>query len=163
VGLLRRLFGGSGDSDAAAPAGRSSDDEAEWRTAHDATFDATADRHRVTVWLRLVDPTFENEREQQRLFGLENVLMRALDASRTGEHDTNSLEAGYLAIRLVGDDADAIVAVVHPLLTDAPPGSYLAVRRGPAGSAEERLDLKTRAGDAEPGRDSSAATDSRDA
>jgi hypothetical protein len=145
VGFLRRLLGGSGDGDAAAPAGRASDDEAEWRTAHEATFDATADRHRVTVWLRLTDPAFENEREQQRLFGLENSLMRALDASAAGEHDSNSLEAGYLAIRLVGDDAGAIVDVVRPLLADAPSGSYLAVRHGPAGSAEERLDLVAQA------------------
>jgi hypothetical protein len=141
MGFLRRLFGGSADVDVASPPARPSDDEAEWRTAHEATFDATADRHRVTVWLRLTDPAFENEREQQRLFGLENTLMRALDASAAGEHDSNSLEEGFLAIRLVGDDAEQVVAVVRPLLADAPRGSYLAVRRGPAGSAEERLDL----------------------
>lgn len=142
MGFLRRLFGGHGDGDPRAPAGHASGDEAEWRTAHEATFDATADRHRVTVWLRLTDPAFENEREQQRLFGLENTLMRALDAGGTGEHDSNSLEAGYLALRLIGDDADAVVDVVRPLLVDAPRGSYLAVRRGPAGSAEERLELR---------------------
>ena len=67
--------------------------------------------------------------------------MRALDASGIGEHDTNSLESGYLAVRLVGDDADAVVAVVRPLLSEAAPGSYLAVRRGPAGSPEERVDI----------------------
>jgi hypothetical protein len=141
VGFLRRLFGGSTDDNEATPASRPGDDESEWRTAHEATFDATADRHRVTVWLRLTDPAFENVREQQRLFGLENTLMRVLDTSAAGEHDSNSLEAGYLAIRLVGDDAAAIVEVVGPLLAGAPRGSYLAVRRGPAGSAEERQDL----------------------
>jgi hypothetical protein len=67
--------------------------------------------------------------------------MRALDAAGTGEHDTNALEGGYLAIRLVGPDADAIVTTVGPLLDDAPAGSYLAVRRGPSGSAEDRVDL----------------------
>ncbi len=122
-------------------AARAADGEAEWRTAHEATFDATAERHRVTVWLRLIDPGFENLREQQRLFALENGLMRALDASGIGEHDSNSLEAGYLAVRLVGDDADAVLAVARPLLVDAPRGSYLAVRRGPAGTGEDREEV----------------------
>jgi hypothetical protein len=141
VSFLRRLFGGSaGDGDAASTADGPEAD-AEWRTASEATFDATADRQRVTVWLRLLDPSFENDREQQRLFRLEDQLMRALDASGVGEHDSNSLESGYLAIRLIGDDADAVVAVILPLLDDAPPGSYLAVRRGGSAHGEDRLDL----------------------
>lgn len=137
MGFLRKLFGGgepADSGDAGAPG-----DDAEWRTATDASFDATADRQRVTIWLRLFDPAFETMREQQRVFALENELMRALDESGAGEHDTNSLEKGFLAMRLVGDDADAIVAAVSPLLDDAPEGSYLAVRRGPAGTGEDRV------------------------
>lgn len=144
MGFLRRLFSGS-DGDAAGPASdpapeRAADD-AEWRVATEASFDATADRQRVTIWLRLLDPTFETMREQQRVFALENEVMRVLDASGSGEHDTNALERGFLAMRLVGDDADAIVAAVRPLLGSAPAGSYLAIRRGPAGTGEDRLEL----------------------
>jgi hypothetical protein len=138
VTFLRRLLGGGAE-------GRTStegvDEGGALPEASDGTFELHGDRHRVSVWLRLADPAFENEREQVRLFGLEDRIMRALDEDGTGEHDTNALERGYLAIRLVGDDADAIVATVRPLLADAPPGSYLAVRRGPAGSAEDRVGL----------------------
>ncbi len=142
MGILRRLLGGSGSSSGAGPAEPlPGADDAEWRVAHEATFDASADRQRVTVWLRLIDPTFERGREQQRVFALEDSLMRVLDASGAGEHDSNSLEAGYLAIRLVGDDAAAIVTAIRPLLTDVPGGSYLAVRSGPAGSGEDRVEL----------------------
>ena len=115
-------------------------------TASEATFDVNAERPRVSVWLRLNDASFENEREQQLVFGLENLVMRALDDAGVGEHDTNSLETGYLAIRLIGDDADAIVSVILPLLADAPPGSYLAVRHGGTGTAEERVGLERGAG-----------------
>lgn len=121
-------------------------DDAEWRVATEAAFDASADRHRVTLWLRLYDPDFEATREQQRVFALENQLMQALDEAGVGEHDTNSLERGFVAMRLIGDDADDIVKVVQPLLGDAPEGSYLAVRRGPAPTGEDRIEVGIGAG-----------------
>ena len=137
MGFLKRLFGG-GDDGGGSPAGQPADD-AEWRQSAEATFEAHADKHRVTFWMRLYDPSFETMREQQKAFELENTLMRALDQAGAGEHDTNSLEQGYLAMRMVGEDADAIVSVVLPLLAEAPEGSYLAVRRGPAGTGEDRI------------------------
>ena len=103
--------------------------------ASEATFDAHADRHRVTVWLRLRRADFEDDREQQRVFGLENSVMRALDESGAGEHDTNSLENGYFAMRLVGDDADAVVAVILPLLADAADGQLPGRSQGPGRAA----------------------------
>jgi hypothetical protein len=61
---------------------------------------------------------------------------------------TPTPRARLLAIRLVGEDADAIVAVVEPMLADARAGTYLAVRRGPAGTSEERMDLPLEHGSA---------------
>jgi hypothetical protein len=121
MGFLRRLFGG-GESE--APAG------------DDTTAAALADedRQQVSVWVRLDDPNFETEREQIRVFQFEDRLMRALEAGDVGEHDTNDLERGFLAIRLLGDEADTIVEAIKPLLADLPRGSYLAVRRGPTGT-----------------------------
>jgi hypothetical protein len=139
VGFLKRLFGG-GDDDAGMPGGQPADD-AEWRQSAEATFEAHADKHRVTFWMRLYDPDFETVREQQKVFALENTLMRELDEAGAGEHDTNSLEKGFMAMRMVGEDADAVVAVVLPLLAEAPEGSYLAVRRGPAGTGEDRIEV----------------------
>jgi hypothetical protein len=138
MGFLKRLLGGGPDEETTPAPG---EEPGALLEASDATFELHGDQHRVSVWLRLADPSFENEREQMRLFVLEDRLMRALDGAGTGEHDTNALEAGFLAIRLVGPDADAIVATVRPLLGDAPPGSYLAVRRGPSGGAEDRVEL----------------------
>jgi len=141
VGFLKRLLGGGSEDAGSGGAPGTPADDAEWRQSAEATFEAYAERHRVSVWIRLLDPEFETVREQQRVFTLENRLMRALDEATVGEHDTNALERGFMAVRLVGDDADAIVAVVMPLLSDAPAGSYLAVRRGPAGTAEDRIEV----------------------
>ncbi len=138
MGFLKRLFGG-GDDGGATDGGAS--DESEWMQAHEATFESYPDKHRVTFWMRLYDPDFETMREQQKVFALENTLMRALDEAGAGEHDTNSLEKGYMAMRMVGEDADAIVAVLLPLLAEAPEGSYLALRRGPSGTGEDRLEV----------------------
>lgn len=140
MSFLRRIFGGGGDDGGATSAGPSADD-AEWRQSAEATFEAHADKHRVSFWMRLYDPEFETMREQQKVFALENALMRALDEAGAGEHDTNSLERGFMAMRMVGEDADAIVAVILPLLSDAPEGSYLAVRRGPVGTGEDRIEV----------------------
>lgn len=146
MGFLRRLFGGGDQAEGGAPAAGEAADDAEWRRSAEATFEAHADKQRVTFWLRLYDPAFETMREQQRAFALENTLMRALDEAGVGEHDTNSLEQGYLAMRMVGDDADTIVGVIEPLLAEAPEGSYLAVRRGPTGTGEDRLEVGIGAG-----------------
>jgi hypothetical protein len=141
VGFLKRLLGGGSDAGGSGSSSGGSADDSEWRQSAEATFDAAADCERVTVWVRLYDPTFENGREQQKVFQLENELMRALDTAAVGEHDTNSLEKGFMAMRLVGDDADAIVAVIRPLLDDASEGSYLAVRNGPAKTGEDRIEV----------------------
>ena len=140
MGFLKRIFGG-GDGDGGGGNGGGPADDAEWRQSAEATFEAYGDKHRVSLWLRLYDPDFESTREQQRVFALENELMRALDEAGAGEHDTNSLEKGFMAMRMVGADADAIVAVIQPLLAEAPAGSYLAVRRGPASTGEDRIEV----------------------
>lgn len=142
MGFLRRLLGASADTDdGSGRVAQVGADEVGMLTASEATFDAHADLARVSVWLLLSDPSFENEREQQRIFAFENRIMRALDLAGVGEHDTNALENGYFAMRLIGPDADAIVAVISPLLVDAPAGGYVAVRNGGAGTAEDRLEL----------------------
>ncbi|HUG46864.1 MAG TPA: hypothetical protein VMP67_00445 [Candidatus Limnocylindria bacterium] len=109
--------------------------------ADDQLAAADDDRQAVTVLLRLSDPELLNEREQLHIFGLEDRLMKTLDESGAGTHETNELEGGYLRIQLLGPDADRIAQLVRPHLAAAPAGSYLAIRRGPAGASEERLDL----------------------
>lgn len=121
MSFLRRLFGGVEES-----------------TAVEVPPD---DRQAVTVLLRLNDPELANGREQAAVYALEDRLMRALDESGAGTHEGNDLDRGFLRITLVGPDADRIVEVIRPLLSEAAPGSYLALRRGAEGTSEERLDL----------------------
>ena len=138
MSFLRRLFGPRGNEpdEVGQPAGEAvqDGDMVGWTDPH-------PELHAVTVWLPLSDPELVAGREQMRMFALEDRLMKALDASGAGAFDTNDLERGFLRMHLYGPDADRIVEVVRPVLADAPAGSYLAKRRGPGGTSEERVDL----------------------
>lgn len=116
--------------------------DAETEDSDDSEVPLAEDRQSVVAWVRLGDRNFENEREQQRLFELENRVMRTLEASGAGSYDTNDLAPGFFRMTMLGPDADRIVEVVTPLLRDTPAGSYLAVRRGPSGSSEERMEIE---------------------
>jgi hypothetical protein len=127
VSFLRRILGRN---------------DAEAEDSDDSEGPVAEDRQSVVAWVRLGDRNFENEREQQRLFELENRVMRTLEASGAGSYDTNDLAPGFFRMTMLGPDADRIVEVVTPLLRDTPAGSYLAVRRGPSGSSEERMEIE---------------------
>ena len=134
MGILKRLFGGGDAAD-----DRGGGDDAP--LAAGPVTDGDPSLHRVVAWIPLNDPTFESSREQQRLFALEDRCMRALFESGASDLDTNELDRGFFAIRFQGRDADAMAAVLAPLMADVPRGTYLAVRRGPYGAAEDRIDL----------------------
>lgn len=141
MSFLKRLFGGGGSGDATDSGSERASPEESMPLVSGPVTDGDPSLHRVVGWFPLNDPTFESSREQQRMFALEDRLMRALFDSGAGDLDTNELDRGYFAMRFQGHDADAMVAVLLPLLGDAPRGAYLAVRRGPYGAAEDRIDL----------------------
>src|SRR3954453_19351098 len=109
MSFLRRLLGG---------ASTSADDDGPDAPAVD-------ERQAVTAWVRLGDRNFENEREQQQLFALENHLIRAVEESGAGSYDTNELADGFFALRVAGPDVDALLPVVRGVLARVPAGSYL--------------------------------------
>jgi len=137
MGFLRRLFGSADDAAPGGPEG------AEQGPVDDSPGEPyREERHAVSVWVRLGDPSLQASREQMRVYALEDRLIAALDAAGVGVYDTNELANGYLMMRMLGPDADAIVAVVRPVLAgEAPPGSYLALRHGATGTSEERVEI----------------------
>jgi len=133
MGFLRRLFGSGSEAD---PGSAGSDDESE---------EIPDDRARVTAWIRLGDASFTNEREQQRVFQLENRIIRAVEEAGAGTYDTNELLNGSFGMRLVGDP-DRLLQLVRPLLKGEPVGSYLTVRPAGPNASEERVEIDEPAG-----------------
>lgn len=129
MSFLKRIFGSSSADAAGDDAGELIPDE----------------RPAVTAWVRLFDPEFGNEREEQRVFELENRIINAIEGAGVGIFDTNELGRGSFGMRLLGADPDRIVELLRPLLVDAPAGSYLTIRRGGAGSSEERVEIQATA------------------
>ena len=129
MGFLKRFFGSGSDDDANA----ASVDDGEGEALPD-------DRPCVTAWIRLGDASFTNEREQQRVFQLENQIIKAVEEAGAGTYDTNDLVNGAFGMRVVGDP-DRLLAVVRPLLRSEPAGSYLTVRQGGANASEERVEI----------------------
>jgi hypothetical protein len=126
VSFLKRLFGSTPpDEQGADVDGPAPEDE----------------RPAVTAWVRLSSPDFSNEREEQRVFELENRIIAAVEAAGAGTYDTNELGNGAFGMRVLTDDPDRIVELLRPLLADVPVGSYLTVRRGGPGSSEERVEI----------------------
>ncbi|MFN8619785.1 MAG: hypothetical protein U0869_11635 [Chloroflexota bacterium] len=159
MGFFKKLFGGGGSSDDDASGARAGaggatggsgggGGEEDLPLVSGPVTDGDPSLHRVVAWIRLNDPTFESTREQLRMFALEDRCMKALFDAGAGDLDTNELDRGYLALRFQGRDADAMAAILAPLMGEVPPGSYLAVRRGPYGAAEDRIDLP--AGSSQP-------------
>jgi hypothetical protein len=100
-----------------------------------------SDEPSLVAYLRLSDAEFTNEREQLRLFALEDRLMAAVDASGAGTYEGNYVDRGFLRLYMHGPDVERLAEVVTPLLRDAPPGSTLVKRPGPPGTQEERVPL----------------------
>lgn len=131
MGFLRRLLGSRPDAneDAGADAG------------DDGIEEVADERPRVTAWIHLSDPGFTNEREQQKVFELENRVIAAVEHAGAGTYDTNELVSGAFGMRLAGPDPDQLLAIVRPLLAGAPVGSYLTVRAGGPNASEERVEI----------------------
>jgi hypothetical protein len=131
MGFLRRLFGSESHADTTSGA---SGDDTDGEELPD-------DRPRVTAWIRLGDPAFTNEREQQRVFQLENRIIKAVEDTGAGTYDTNELVNGAFGMRLVGD-TERLLEVVRPMLRAEPAGSYLTVRAAGSNASEERVEIE---------------------
>lgn len=96
----------------------------------------------MIVHLKLSDDGFGGGGERAEILALDDRLVEAVSASGLGEYDGNELGGGEAVLYAYGTDADALFAVMSPLLDGARPaeGSYVVKRHGAAddpGAREE--------------------------
>ena len=105
--------------------------------------DADAAQQAVIASFEVSDADGGSAEDVGDLDDLEERLMQTIEESMVGEFDGIGRGMGVLEIYMYGPDAEALWAVVEPILRSFPanPGSFVVKRYGPPGTAEVRMDL----------------------
>jgi hypothetical protein len=105
--------------------------------------DSAATQEAVIATFLLSDTGWGAPEDYDALEELEERLMAAIAEHGVGEFDGMGRGMGVLEIFMYGASADALWAVVEPILRDFPanPGSFAVRRYGEPGAPEVRIDL----------------------
>jgi hypothetical protein len=115
--------------------------QAEGDAATTSPNDSAGPEQAVIVHLVLSGEGFGTPADRDRVYELEDDLIAAVEAAGVGEYDGNEFGEGEAALYAYGPDADALFAVMEPVITAFGPGagSFAIKRYGDAGNpaAEE--------------------------
>ncbi len=105
--------------------------------------DSDAAQQAVIASFKLSDADWGISEDFVDLDELEDRLMQVIEESGVGEFDGIGRGMGFLDIYMYGPDAEALWAVVEPILRDFPanPGSFVVKRYGAPGTPEVHIDL----------------------
>jgi hypothetical protein len=104
---------------------------------------AGAPRQAVIAYFKLSNDDWGVPRDFAEMDEWEDGLFHAIEESGVGEFDGIGRGLGFLEFYMYGPDADALFAVVEPLIRAFPahPGSYVVKQYGEPGAPEVRIDL----------------------
>jgi hypothetical protein len=99
-------------------------------------------QHAVIVGLALSSEWGDPD-EAADFDALEDQLIAAIDEAGVGEFDGTGHGAGFFDLYAYGQDADALFAVIEPIVRSVSPrpGSYAVKRYGEPGAPETRIEL----------------------
>ena len=99
-----------------------------------------AEEQAVIVHIRLTDLPFGSERERQEINALGDELNRLIEKASVGEFDGDEYGGGECSLYMYGPDADALFAIVQPVLLSAPiaKGGFAIKRYGKAQDAKTK-------------------------
>jgi len=97
----------------------------------------------LIVWIRLSDDGSGTSEERQRVFKLEDEMMRVIEESGVGEYDGNEIGGGFFTLYMYGPSASQLWKIAEGILTrfEPSPGSYAITRYGKPGAREVRISL----------------------
>ena len=105
--------------------------------------DSDASQQAVIASFRLSDASWGDPEDFADLEDVEDRLMQAIAESGVGEFHGIGRGMGCLDVYVYGPSADALLAVVQPILRGFPanPGSFVVKQCGAPGMPEVRIDL----------------------
>ncbi|MER7514298.1 hypothetical protein ACIP46_38840 [Streptomyces lavendulae] len=105
----------------------------------------TGVEHAVIAHCRLADAGFGDPTQREAVRQAQALLTEAIEQADVGEFDGNEYGGGEVALYAYGSDADALFAVMAPILNDLPfRPAHVVLRYGSAddpSAAEHRVDL----------------------
>jgi hypothetical protein len=101
--------------------------------------------HAVIARYRLADGGLGQHSERMAVFEAQRLLVEAIERAGVGEFDGNEFGGGEVVIYAYGPDADALFAVMAPVLHNLPfRPAHVVLRHGAASDASavpRRVDL----------------------
>ncbi|MFF3216761.1 hypothetical protein ACFYYB_39840 [Streptomyces sp. NPDC002886] len=101
--------------------------------------------HAVIARYRLADEGFGEPRQREAVREAETLLTEAIEQAEVGEFDGNEYGGGEVVLYTYGPDADALFAVMAPILHGLPyRPAHVILRYGSVddpSAAEHRVDL----------------------
>ncbi|MFJ8212098.1 hypothetical protein [Streptomyces sp. NPDC096033] len=101
--------------------------------------------HAVIARYRLGGAGFGEPGQRETVRRAKSLLTEAIEQASAGAFDGHEFGAGEVVLYAYGPDADALFAVMAPILRDLPfRPAHVTLRRGPAddpSAAEHRVDL----------------------
>ncbi|WP_328834751.1 hypothetical protein [Streptomyces europaeiscabiei] len=105
----------------------------------------TDDEQAVIARYRLTDDGFGGQNQRETVRQAQSLLTEAIEQADVGEFDGNEFGGGEVVLYAYGPDADALFAVMAPILRDLPfRPAHVILRYGSASdpsAAEHRVDL----------------------
>ncbi|MFE0515667.1 hypothetical protein [Streptomyces sp. NPDC058964] len=109
------------------------------------TEEAVAIEHAVIAHYRLADDDFGEPSQRDVVRQAQFLLTEAIEQAEAGEFDGNEYGGGKVVLYAYGPDADALFAVMAPILHDLPfRPAHVILRYGSAddpSASEDRIDL----------------------
>ncbi|MFJ3926343.1 hypothetical protein [Streptomyces sp. NPDC090022] len=101
--------------------------------------------HAVIAHYRLADAGLGDPTQREAVRQAQSLLTEAIEQADVGEFDGNEYGGGEVALYAYGSDADALFAVMAPILKDLPfRPAHVVLRYGSVddpSAAEHRVDL----------------------
>lgn len=102
----------------------------------------------LIIHLHLRDGPMASPEERDKIFALEDKVIKAIEESGAGEYDGNEIGEGEFTMYIYGPSTQQLWNVVSPCIGAfvTNPGSYLIMRHGGLGAKEDRVPLSNSPG-----------------
>jgi hypothetical protein len=104
---------------------------------------AVSEEEALIIHLRLSDGNSGSHEEREKIFKLEDAVIKKIENSGAGEYDGNEIGGGFFTMYMYGSSTERLWDLTSPIIKAFPTrtGSYAIKRYGKVGSKEDHIPL----------------------